>query len=69
MDRKPVDSSNLVSVGYDADERILEVEFKGGAIYQYLDVPATVAQGLETAGSPGKFLNAEVKPTYSFRRL
>jgi hypothetical protein len=39
MDRTPVSSSNLSSVGYDPDEQILEIEFNGGRVYQYYDVP------------------------------
>ena len=40
MDRLPVESSNLASVGYDDNSETLEVEFlKGGAVYQYFNVP------------------------------
>ena len=35
MQRTPVDSTNLASVGYDADTKMLEVEFHGGSAYQY----------------------------------
>ncbi|MBO1741866.1 KTSC domain-containing protein [Leifsonia sp. TF02-11] len=33
MDRIPVNSSNLITVGYDAASQTLEVEFKDGTVY------------------------------------
>lgn len=38
MDRTPVSSTNLKSVGYDAVNRVLEIEFHDGGIYQYFNV-------------------------------
>ena len=38
MNREPVESSNLVSVGYDGNMATLEIEFKGNSVYQYFDV-------------------------------
>ncbi|MBA7540511.1 hypothetical protein ES705_32810 [subsurface metagenome] len=40
MKRKQVESSNLASVGYDADKKILEIEFNHGGVYQYFNVPS-----------------------------
>jgi hypothetical protein len=39
MERQLVQSSNVYSVGYDAEKRRLEVEFVNGGVYEYLDVP------------------------------
>ena len=39
MEREPVVSSNLVSVGYDPASETLEVEFIKTGVYQYLNVP------------------------------
>lgn len=40
MQRIPVDSSTMVSVGYDADSGILEIEFVNGRLYRSLrDAP------------------------------
>jgi len=55
MDREPVASEVLRSVGYDPDTRVLEVELAGGAVYRYLDVPAHVHATLMTAPSHGQF--------------
>lgn len=39
MNRNPVSSSNVKSVGYDSESSRLEVEFHHGGIYQYYGVP------------------------------
>ena len=72
MDRNPVSSSksHVVSIGYDVGEMVLEVEFKGGRVYQYLDVPEYLPSGTATAKiydveSPGKIINDEIKPFYA----
>lgn len=69
MERKAVDSSNIASVGYDAANKILEVEFKVGSIYQYSDVPPDLAEKMVKAESPGRFLNQYVKPVFSGKRV
>lgn len=38
MERTPVESKALRSIGYDSDARVLELEFPGRKVYQYLDV-------------------------------
>lgn len=61
MERKYVSSSNIVSIGYDANDMILEVEFKSGAVYQYYDVPQHIYDGLMAASSHGSYLDVYVK--------
>lgn len=61
MERQYVTSSNLLSIGYDPDNMILEVEFTTGAVYQYYDVPQSIYDGLMAADSHGTFLSAYVK--------
>jgi len=61
MERTSVSSSNIASVGYDKKTSTLEVEFKGGGIYQYYNVPATVHAGFLSAESVGKHFHANVK--------
>lgn len=69
MRRIPVVSSNLVSVGYDPQSMTLEIEFQGGAVYQYFDVPESVYNELLGAPSVGKFFAAQVKGVYRFARV
>lgn len=47
----------------------LEVEFKHGSVYQYVDVPEVVYQELRTAGSVGKYLNQNIKNNYRYIRI
>lgn len=69
MDRQPVQSSNIRSVGYDATTLTLEVEFHSGGIYQYLNVPASVHQDLMQASSKGSYLHNHIRDHYLFRRV
>ncbi|MBU8974652.1 KTSC domain-containing protein [Lysobacter sp. MMG2] len=55
MEREHVESQAIVSVGYDPDRRLLEVEFEGGAVYRYFDVPPELHAGMMTAPSQGRF--------------
>lgn len=64
MDRVPVVSSNIRSVGYDPTSSILEVEFNSGSVYQYLNVPESEYEGLMNAASKGRYLNRNIKGRY-----
>ncbi|WP_166355076.1 KTSC domain-containing protein [Phytoactinopolyspora limicola] len=64
MRRRPVASSVIESVGYDAASRTLEVAFHSGYVYQYLDVPEFDVAGLLRAESKGRFINERIKPRY-----
>ena len=68
MDREPVNSSNVVSVGYDPSSETLEVEFKNG-VYQYYNVPEFMYDRLMQSASIGKFVNAEIKPSYACSKV
>lgn len=67
MDRLLVNSSNLVTVGYDTASNTLEVEFQSGNIYQYLGVPETIYQGLMTSDSKGQFFHDQILKEFDFR--
>ena len=67
MERTNVVSSNIVSVGW--DRGILEVEFKGGSVYQYSNVPKEVYYELLNSESVGKTLNITVKGRYEYEKL
>jgi len=61
MERLPVQSSNLSSVGYDPDSLTLEIGFNNGGIYQYSGVPQEVYEGLMNASSKGTFFHHFIK--------
>jgi len=67
IDRAPVESSNIKTVGWESG--ILEIEFHSGGIYQYSDVPASVYTDMLNAPSKGKYFHANVKGRYEFRRI
>jgi hypothetical protein len=70
MNRTAVSSSNLASVGYDAAQRILEIEFLTGSIYQYFNVPQSVYAGLMAAESHGRYFDANIKKAgYSYKQI
>lgn len=69
MKRTSVTSSNLVSVGYDPKSLTLEVEFHGGSVYQYFDIPEFEHQELMQAGSHGIYFNANIRNDYRCTKL
>jgi hypothetical protein len=69
MIRDPVASTNVASIGYDADTETLEVEFTIGSVYQYYNVPADLHAQLMMAGSKGQFLNAYIRNGYPYSRV
>ncbi|MDC7785095.1 KTSC domain-containing protein [Rhodoplanes sp. TEM] len=69
MNRDPVSSSNLASVGYDEPSETLEVEFKNGTVYQYYNVGAALYQQFCEAPSKGQFLNAYIRNAYPYSRV
>lgn len=69
IDRTPVHSSNVASIGYDKHSQILEVEFHNGSIYHYFKVPEYLFDGLMGASSHGKYLNVHIKPEYAYEQV
>ena len=65
MNRVPVKSSNVASVGYDEATTTLEVEYKNNAIYQYFLVPARTYEELISVSlngqSVGRYLDKNIK--------
>jgi len=69
MLRKPVNSSNLESIGYDEDTSVLEIAFQGGGIYQYFNVPKGVYLDIMAAESHGKFFHRHIKGQYLYEKI
>lgn len=66
MQRKPVESSNIASVGFEAGPpAVMEIEFKGGGVYQYTsDDDKVVKQqhdNLMLAESKGKHFTQHIR--------
>ena len=69
MNRKRVDSTSIRSVGYDEATQTLEVEFVGGGVYEYLDVPRSEFERFMSASSLGAYLNTQIKGEYEVQRI
>lgn len=69
MERLPVSSGTIASVGYDETIQVLEVEFIKTGIYQYMNVPQPTFEALMAAPSLGVFLNANIKGQFPYERL
>lgn len=69
MDRVPVRSSNIASVGYDATSATLEIQFNDGALYQYARVPEQHYRGLIGSGSVGGYFHRYIKRSYRYRQV
>ena len=70
MNRQLVESSNLASIGYDAENEILEIEFNHGGVYQYFDVPENVYDELMDADSHGQYFDRNIKKAgYQFLKI
>ncbi|MCH8208172.1 MAG: KTSC domain-containing protein [Nitrospinae bacterium] len=57
MGKVLVESSNIKSVEYDEEEKILSVEFKNDSIYDYSNVPKNDYDNLINDVSKGKFIH------------
>jgi KTSC domain-containing protein len=67
--REPVSSSNLQSVGYDPQNRILEIAFHGNGVYQYEDVNHSIYTELMAAPSKGRYFDERIRDRYAWRRV
>ena len=69
IERAPVESSSLVSIGFARKAQILEIEFRSGTIYRYLGVPPAVFGELKKAESKGRYFAQSIRGKYEFRRI
>jgi hypothetical protein len=67
MDRTPLQSSAVVSAGYDADTQTLELEFSSGRVYRYEGVPQGTYDWLLRAPSKGAFVARMINDRYAYR--
>lgn len=70
MERIPVSSSDIASVGYDTASMVLEIEFRTGSVYQYFQVPLDIYRGLLSAASHGRYFDVYIKKGgFGYKRL
>lgn len=69
MLRRVVDSTSFRSLGYDPQRNILEVEFTNGHVYQYLDVPRDLYDGLCRSSSKGRYFHTRIRDAFAAVRV
>jgi hypothetical protein len=69
MERIPVESSSIASVGYDKVTCELELEYRNGRTYRYLLVPPAAYRLLLRAASVGEYVNRVIKPRFEAKAL
>jgi len=69
IEREPVESSALAAVGYSRSLHVLEIEFRDGLIYRYLEVPRPIYAELMAAESKARFYNKKVRGKYRCLRV
>jgi NTP pyrophosphatase (non-canonical NTP hydrolase) len=64
-------SSNIKAVGYDKENKRLEVAFHSGGNYTYNDVPKSLFDRIKRVKSPGKFFHKHIKRDnpYKYERI
>ena len=62
--REAVQSSALASVGYSKRLHALEIEFRNGAIYRYLNVDPVVYHELMLTPSKARFYDEKIRRKY-----
>lgn len=69
MERTPVKSSQILSIGHDPEKQVLEIEFKGGGVYHYTGVDAEKHAALVASDSIGKHFHANIRGQHQHRKL
>lgn len=69
MERTPVTSSNIRSIGYDRTAHTLEVEFHSGGVYQYQDVPEATYDELMASPSVGNYFHKNIRPNHTVHKV
>jgi hypothetical protein len=69
MQRQPVQSRALRSIGYDAEAEELQIEFQSGSVYAYQGVPPSVYEWLMRIPNKGVFVTRQIVGRYTERAL
>lgn len=64
MAYRALQSSHVSGYDYDEKSRTMRVEFADGSMWDYLDVPKSVADGIVLATSAGTYMHKVIKPMF-----
>jgi hypothetical protein len=62
-------SSVIRGFSYDEPHRRLRITFTSGDVYDYLDVPPMIFDGLRVARSKGRFFADRIRERFTFERI
>ncbi|MEC5341887.1 KTSC domain-containing protein [Brenneria populi] len=69
MQRKRVSSSELFSVGYDAENSVLEIELLNGNIYQYRGVARMIYEELMSSAVKSRYYARYIKNAFPYEKI
>jgi len=69
MERKVVDSTSMLSWGYDPITKRMEVEYHNGKLYSFFGIPEELSRELDASPSKGGYMERNVKGVYSYEKL
>jgi hypothetical protein len=69
VERQPVKSRIMRSVGYDDTAKNLEIEFQTGLVYQYSGVPPKVYKDLMSSTEIGKYFTDKVRNRFRTKQV
>ena len=69
MPRTELSSTSLHAVAYWDRRALLELEFRGGAVYRYFGVPAETYQDLLRAESKGAYFNHHIRNRFAYAKM
>lgn len=67
--REAVESRNIASIGFHAELRVLEIEFRNRALYRYFEVPHAIFEGMQKAESKGRYFSQRIRGRFAYHRL
>ena len=69
MPQSDLNSTSLNAVTYQDQQALLELEFKSGAVYHYLDVPPKIYGALLRAESKGVYFNRYIRNRFAYAKI
>ena len=69
MEMKKVNGGKLRAIGYDAAQRLLQVEMEGGSVLQYIGVSQETFRRLASSGSMASYFRDNIEEEYPARRV
>lgn len=69
MERKKVSSSHVRTIGYDAREQILEIEYFSGNVIQYSRVSSEIYRRLMASTTMKSYIEDNIQDNYTEKRI